>query len=211
MVRTKIQIRKIINAATRQVTFSKRRRGLFKKAEELSILCDAEVGLIVFSSTGKLYERSSSSMKQIIEKQGMKSMNLSEPGQPSHDLQLENGNCARLNKEVAEAARLLRNMGGEDLQGLTTEELQKLQNTVEMGLSRILHRKEIQLREENTLLRQQVAEMSNLGKQVVADVFHEDGHTSESVTNLKYSGTSHDIDDSADTSLRLGLSCSGWK
>ncbi|RWW21207.1 hypothetical protein GW17_00014642, partial [Ensete ventricosum] len=61
MAREKIQIKKISNATARQVTFSKRRRGLFKKAEELSILCDAEVALIVFSSTGKLFEFSSSS------------------------------------------------------------------------------------------------------------------------------------------------------
>ncbi|RRT82478.1 hypothetical protein B296_00000987 [Ensete ventricosum] len=56
MVREKIQIKKIDNTAARQVTFSKRRRGLFKKAAELSVLCDADVALIVFSSTGKLFE-----------------------------------------------------------------------------------------------------------------------------------------------------------
>lgn len=60
MAREKIQIRKIDNATARQVTFSKRRRGLFKKAEELSVLCDADVALIIFSSTGKLFEYSSS-------------------------------------------------------------------------------------------------------------------------------------------------------
>ncbi|MQL87236.1 hypothetical protein Taro_019778 [Colocasia esculenta] len=59
MAREKIQIRKIDNTTARQVTFSKRRRGLFKKAEELAILCDAQVGLIIFSSTGKLFEYSS--------------------------------------------------------------------------------------------------------------------------------------------------------
>ena len=60
MAREKIQIKKIDNATARQVTFSKRRRGLFKKAEELSILCDADVALIIFSSTGKLFEYASS-------------------------------------------------------------------------------------------------------------------------------------------------------
>jgi len=60
MTRAKIKIKKIDNITARQVTFSKRRRGLFKKAEELSVLCDADVGLIVFSSTGKLFEYSSS-------------------------------------------------------------------------------------------------------------------------------------------------------
>lgn len=60
MAREKIQIKKIDNTTARQVTFSKRRRGLFKKAEELSVLCDADVALIIFSSTGKLFEYSSS-------------------------------------------------------------------------------------------------------------------------------------------------------
>ncbi|KAL2937149.1 MADS-box protein AGL24 [Bienertia sinuspersici] len=60
MVRQRIQIKKIDNVTARQVTFSKRRRGLIKKAQELSTLCDAEIGLIVFSSTGKLSEYSSS-------------------------------------------------------------------------------------------------------------------------------------------------------
>jgi len=60
MVRQRIQIKKIDNVTARQVTFSKRRRGLIKKAQELSTLCDAEIGLIVFSSTGKLFEYCSS-------------------------------------------------------------------------------------------------------------------------------------------------------
>ncbi|KAK9231483.1 hypothetical protein WN943_021718 [Citrus x changshan-huyou] len=60
MAREKIQIKKIDNATARQVTFSKRRRGIFKKAEELSVLCDADVALIIFSATGKLFEYSSS-------------------------------------------------------------------------------------------------------------------------------------------------------
>ncbi|KAJ8640510.1 hypothetical protein MRB53_017204 [Persea americana] len=59
MGRGKIVIRRIDNSTNRQVTFSKRRNGLLKKAKELAILCDAEVGLIVFSSTGKLYDFSS--------------------------------------------------------------------------------------------------------------------------------------------------------
>ncbi|GMH03045.1 hypothetical protein Nepgr_004884 [Nepenthes gracilis] len=59
MGRGKIVLRRIDNPASRQVTFSKRRSGLVKKARELSILCDAEVALIIFSSTGKLYDFSS--------------------------------------------------------------------------------------------------------------------------------------------------------
>lgn len=61
MGRGKIVIRRIDNSTSRQVTFSKRRSGLLKKAKELSILCDAEVGVIIFSSTGKLYDYASNS------------------------------------------------------------------------------------------------------------------------------------------------------
>jgi hypothetical protein len=56
MVRGKTELKRIENATSRQVTFSKRRNGLLKKAFELSVLCDAEVGLVVFSPRGKLYE-----------------------------------------------------------------------------------------------------------------------------------------------------------
>ncbi|KAL1070244.1 hypothetical protein V6Z11_D11G009300 [Gossypium hirsutum] len=59
MVRGKIQIKRIENATSRQVTFSKRRNGLLKKAYELYVLCDAEVAVIIFSHKGKLYEFSS--------------------------------------------------------------------------------------------------------------------------------------------------------
>jgi MADS-box transcription factor len=44
----------------RQATFCKRRSGLLKKAQELAILCDVQVAVIVFSSTGCLYEYASS-------------------------------------------------------------------------------------------------------------------------------------------------------
>ncbi|GAB4853353.1 MADS-box transcription factor 23, partial [Ancistrocladus abbreviatus] len=60
MRKGKILIKRIDNMASRQVTFTKRRKGLFKKAKELSILCDVEVGVIVFSTSDKLYEFASS-------------------------------------------------------------------------------------------------------------------------------------------------------
>jgi hypothetical protein len=60
MTRKRIEMKKIDNRAARQVTFCKRRRGLFKKARELSTLCDAEIAVIVFSSTGKLFDYASS-------------------------------------------------------------------------------------------------------------------------------------------------------
>ncbi|XP_027341871.1 MADS-box protein FLOWERING LOCUS C-like [Abrus precatorius] len=56
MGKKKVEMKRIEDKSTRQVTFSKRRNGLMKKARELSILCDAKVALVIFSSTGKLFE-----------------------------------------------------------------------------------------------------------------------------------------------------------
>lgn len=221
MARERIQIKKIDNTTARQVTFSKRRRGLFKKAEELSILCDAEVALIVFSSTGKLFQYSSSSMNDIIEKQRMQSNNLQKSSeQPSFDLNIENDKYVNLSKQVEEASIILRHMRGEELDGLSVEDLQTLEKNLESGLSRVLdrkgavlmgqindlRRKGAQLMEENMKLRDQI---SDVGKQMANDndaVPAEDGHSSESVMTASHSaGASPDYDDSSDTSLKLGL------
>ncbi|KAM3753777.1 hypothetical protein ACB098_03G118000 [Castanea mollissima] len=59
MGRKKVVLKRIEDKSSRQVTFSKRRSGLIKKARELSVLCDVEIALFVFSSRGKLYEFSS--------------------------------------------------------------------------------------------------------------------------------------------------------
>ncbi|KAK8499728.1 hypothetical protein V6N13_026768 [Hibiscus sabdariffa] len=61
MGRGRVQLKRIENKINRQVTFSKRRSGLLKKAHEISVLCDVEVALIVFSTKGKLFEYSSDS------------------------------------------------------------------------------------------------------------------------------------------------------
>ncbi|PSS02789.1 MADS-box protein like [Actinidia chinensis var. chinensis] len=170
MVRQRIQIKKIDNLTARQVTFSKRRRGLFKKAQELSTLCDAEIALIVFSATGRLFEYSSSSMNQVIERHNLQGDNLVQQNQPSLELQLENSTYAMLCNEVEERTRELRQLRGEELHGLGVEELKNLEKSLEGGLGRILKtkderfekeitalkRKETRLREENLWLQQRL-------------------------------------------------------
>ncbi|KAJ8467451.1 hypothetical protein OPV22_030003 [Ensete ventricosum] len=67
--RGRVELRRIEDRVSRQVCFSKRRSGLFKKAYELSVLCDAEVALLVFSPAGKLYEFSSvSSLEKTVDR-----------------------------------------------------------------------------------------------------------------------------------------------
>ncbi|XP_027343275.1 agamous-like MADS-box protein AGL29 [Abrus precatorius] len=55
MGRRKIEIAKIKDTNTRQVTFSKRRTGLFKKGNEISILCGVDIAIVVFSPGNKPY------------------------------------------------------------------------------------------------------------------------------------------------------------
>ncbi|CAG0883659.1 unnamed protein product [Cyprideis torosa] len=49
-----------------QVTFNKRKFGVMKKAYELSVLCDCEIALIIFSSTNKLYQYASTDMDKVL-------------------------------------------------------------------------------------------------------------------------------------------------
>uniref|UniRef100_A0A7N0URQ7 MADS-box domain-containing protein n=1 Tax=Kalanchoe fedtschenkoi TaxID=63787 RepID=A0A7N0URQ7_KALFE len=68
MGRGKVELKRIEDKSSRQVTFSKRKSGLMKKANELSVLCDVDVAVFIFSSKGKMYEYSSgSSLKRILE------------------------------------------------------------------------------------------------------------------------------------------------
>lgn len=66
MGRVKLEIKKIENPTNRQVTYSKRRNGLIKKAYELSVLCDIDVALIMFSPSGKLTQYSNCSIEDVI-------------------------------------------------------------------------------------------------------------------------------------------------
>nr|XP_009778768.1 PREDICTED: MADS-box transcription factor 21-like isoform X1 [Nicotiana sylvestris] len=61
MGRKKVEMKRIEEKSSRQVTLCKRRKGLIKKAKQLSILCDVDVAVVVFSDRGTLYESSTPS------------------------------------------------------------------------------------------------------------------------------------------------------
>ncbi|NXY12192.1 MEF2B factor, partial [Pteruthius melanotis] len=105
MGRKKIQISRILDQRNRQVTFTKRKFGLMKKAYELSVLCDCEIALIIFNSTNRLFQYASTDMDKVL----LKYTEYSEPhesrtnsdiletlkrkglGLESHELELEEG------------------------------------------------------------------------------------------------------------------------
>ncbi|XP_062897752.1 myocyte-specific enhancer factor 2D homolog isoform X4 [Mobula hypostoma] len=66
MGRKKIQITRIVDERNRQVTFTKRKFGLMKKAYELSVLCDCEIALIIFNHSNKLFQYASTDMDKVL-------------------------------------------------------------------------------------------------------------------------------------------------
>ncbi|XP_054903368.1 myocyte-specific enhancer factor 2D isoform X3 [Poeciliopsis prolifica] len=66
MGRKKIQIQRITDERNRQVTFTKRKFGLMKKAYELSVLCDCEIALIIFNHSNKLFQYASTDMDKVL-------------------------------------------------------------------------------------------------------------------------------------------------
>ncbi|KAL4586042.1 hypothetical protein LXL04_010673 [Taraxacum kok-saghyz] len=144
MVRGKTQMRRIENATSRQVTFSKRRNGLLKKAFELSVLCDAEVALIIFSPRGKLCEFASSSMEETIERY----RNHSKEVQTDNSSSVEDAQWQHLKHETASMAKKIedleiakRKLLGEGLGSSTIDELQELEQQLERSVSIIRARK----------------------------------------------------------------------
>ncbi|XP_071707058.1 MADS-box protein SOC1-like [Rutidosis leptorrhynchoides] len=144
MVRGKTQMKRIENATSRQVTFSKRRNGLLKKAFELSVLCDAEVALVIFSPRGKLCEFASSSMEETIERY----RNQVKEVQTDNSSSVENAQWQQLRDEIASMAKKIedielakRELLGEGLESCTLEELQEIEQQLERSVCIIRARK----------------------------------------------------------------------
>ncbi|CAL0315258.1 unnamed protein product [Lupinus luteus] len=156
MGRGKVELKRIENKINRQVTFAKRRNGLFKKAYELSILCDAEIALIIFSNRGKLYEFCSSSSRSgdIMEKRYQEYL--------------------KLKSKVEALQRTQRSFLGEELEHLDIKELEQLEHQLDYSLKQIrsnktqhmidqvaeLKTKEEMLLETNNMLRNKLEEIN---------------------------------------------------
>ncbi|KAI7738856.1 hypothetical protein M8C21_002265, partial [Ambrosia artemisiifolia] len=149
MGRGKIVIRRIDNSTSRQVTFSKRRSGLLKKAKELAILCDAEVGVVIFSSTSKLHEYSSTSMKSVIERyhKAKEDQQLT-TSSPVSDVRFWQREAAMLRQQLQSLQENHRRMMGEELSGLAVKDLQGMESQLEMSLRSIRMKKDQLLFEE---------------------------------------------------------------
>ncbi|KAL6894040.1 hypothetical protein ACP4OV_008138 [Aristida adscensionis] len=143
MGRGKVVLQRIENKISRQVTFAKRRNGLLKKAYELSILCDAEVALVLFSHAGRLYQFSSSSnMLKTLERYQRYIYASADAAVPSSDeMQNNYQEYVKLKTRVEVLQHSQRNLLGEDLAPLSTGELDQLESQVDKTLKQIRSRK----------------------------------------------------------------------
>ncbi|KAK3146045.1 hypothetical protein QOZ80_3BG0260780 [Eleusine coracana subsp. coracana] len=181
MGRGKVQLKRIENKINRQVTFSKRRAGLLKKAQEISVLCDAEVALIIFSTKGKLYEYSTDScMDKILER--YERYSYAEKVLISAESETQGNWCheyRKLKAKVETIQKCQKHLMGEELETLNLKELQQLEQQLESSLKHIrsrksqlmhesiseLQRKERSLQEENKVLQKELAEKQKAHKQ----------------------------------------------
>lgn len=214
--RGKIQIRRIESTTNRQVTFSKRRSGLLKKAWELSVLCETQLALIIFSATGKLSQFASPNMMKVIEryqkssKLSLTSLNILE------DLEYWRHEAALYNETLAYMEEKQRHFMGENIMGLQVKDLQKLEHQLQIALARIRARKmqlwmgEVQnfrskehlLLQENEILRLKLVEALSS----TSPDHQEIANGLRAVPNL--SRFVHEVDDpaieDAETALQLG-------
>ncbi|OVA14578.1 Transcription factor [Macleaya cordata] len=158
MGRGRVQLKRIENKINRQVTFSKRRSGLLKKAHEISVLCDAEVALIVFSTKGKLFEYSTDSgMERILERYERYSY-------AERELvasELDQGNWSleytKLKAKIEILQKNQRHFMGEDLESMSLKELQNLEQQLDTALKQIRSRK-------NQLMYESIADLQRKEK-----------------------------------------------
>ncbi|GAB2296906.1 hypothetical protein Dimus_031008 [Dionaea muscipula] len=94
--RQKIELKRIENEEDRLITFSKRRSGIYKKATELSTLCGVEIGVLVFSPSGKAFTYGVPCLEVVADRllHRNNNNNNSSTSQISHGLQLQRSRSA---------------------------------------------------------------------------------------------------------------------
>ncbi|KAF7028625.1 hypothetical protein CFC21_040510 [Triticum aestivum] len=142
MGRGRIEIKRIENTTNRQVTFCKRRNGLLKKAYELSVLCDAEVALIVFSSRGRLYEYSNNSVKATIERYKKANSDTSNSGTVAEvNAQYYQQESSKLRQQISSLQNSNRSLVRDSVSTMTLRDLKQLEGRLEKGIAKIRARK----------------------------------------------------------------------
>ncbi|PON88068.1 MADS-box transcription factor [Trema orientale] len=167
MGRRRVVLERIENKINRQVSFSKRRNGLLKKAYELSVLCDAEVGVIIFSSRGKLSEFGSTDVNTTLERYRQfcyaSSQDNNIVGDEAQNLLLE---IPKLQAKYESLQRAERHFLGENLEELGQKELQNLEKRLDRTLTQARQRTMHMMVERLEELRRKVRDLEELHEQL---------------------------------------------
>ncbi|KAK2990459.1 hypothetical protein RJ640_011207 [Escallonia rubra] len=139
MGRGKIEIKKIENPTNRQVTYSKRRNGIFKKAQELTVLCDAKVSVMMYSKTGKFHNYTSptTTTKKILDEY---QKTLGCDIWSTHYERMQE-NLKQLTEINSNLKRDIRQRVGEDLNDLSIDELYALEQKMDASIAIVRERK----------------------------------------------------------------------
>nr|CAA48635.1 fbp6 [Petunia x hybrida] len=187
--RGKIEIKRIENTTNRQVTFCKRRNGLLKKAYELSVLCDAEVALIVFSSRGRLYEYANNSVRATIDRYKKHHADSTSTGSVSEaNTQYYQQEAAKLRRQIRDIQTYNRQIVGEALSSLSPRGLKNLEGKLEKAIGRVRSKKNELLFSEIELMQKREIEMQNANMYLRAKIAEVERATQQ--MNLMHGGGS---------------------
>lgn len=139
MGRRKIEMKRIGDPVKRRVTYSKRKQCLFRKAEEINVLCDAKVSVVIVRSPTKMIEFCSPDTTLATQVQSYQDISGTKLWDAKHeDLSKE---IERINNANRSMQIRLRHLNGEDFTSLHLPELVYLEDTLETGLKRVKSRK----------------------------------------------------------------------
>uniref|UniRef100_A0A804PQ87 Uncharacterized protein n=1 Tax=Zea mays TaxID=4577 RepID=A0A804PQ87_MAIZE len=151
----KVELKKIENPTNRQVTFSKRRMGLFKKANEVSILCDAQIRVIIFSGSGRMYEYSSPPWRiaSVFDRY------LKAPSTHFEEMDIQQKiiqEMTRMKDERNSLRMIMARYMAEDLASFSVQDLSNLEQQIEFSLYKVHLRKQELLDQQLLEIRQRV-------------------------------------------------------
>ena len=174
MGRVKLEIKRIENTTNRQVTFSKRRNGLIKKAYELSILCDIDIALIMFSPSNRHSHFSGKRriedvitryinlpdqerdkgiqnkeyllrMLQQLRSENDIALHMSNPGEINTEIKELQQEVSKLQQQLQMAEEQIRIYEPDPLKMTSMAEIESTEKNVVETLSRVMQRKELLL------------------------------------------------------------------
>ncbi|XP_048433686.1 truncated transcription factor CAULIFLOWER A-like [Pyrus x bretschneideri] len=160
MGRGKVQLKPIADKIRRQVTFSKRRSGLIKKARELSVLCSVEVGLVIFSAKGRLYEFcSAESFEKLLERyQTHNDEEIAASKTADGTDKNHNSESSGLRTGANRVLKIFKSdMETQDIDNLDVPELTQLEKELDAVLRQTRSLKEKQMKEEKVRLENEIA------------------------------------------------------